>query len=69
MFSRANSRAFSASDVPRSRATCAAISFQWPGGVAVPAPSAQKWAISVCSAVRERLPAAPRSLTSSNAAA
>src|SRR5437867_13018592 len=38
--------------------------FQWPGGVSVPAPSAQKRAMVDCSAVRVELVAAPSCLTS-----
>ena len=41
-----------------------ATRFQWPGGVAVPAPSAQKRAIRVCSGVRAPLVSRPRRLTS-----
>src|SRR4051794_509780 len=63
IFSRANRRAFSASDVPRAAATVWAILFQWPRGETVPSPSDQKWAISVCSGVRARLSVPPRALT------
>ena len=53
MFNKANSLAFSSSVLPWSAPPIIrAILFQWPGGVSVPAPSAQNKAISVCSAVR-----------------
>src|SRR4051794_26193149 len=42
MLSRANRRALSASALPRCRATSWAMRFQCPGGVTVPASSAQK---------------------------
>src|SRR5207247_1805439 len=45
MFSAANRRASSASVSWRPAATCPTISFQWPGGVSVPPPSAQNRAI------------------------
>ncbi len=38
--------------------------FQWPGGVTVPAPSAQNQAMIVCSGVRFELSARPSALTS-----
>ena len=41
-----------------------AMRFQWPGGVSVPAPSAQNCAIRDCSGVREEPTAAPNALTS-----
>ncbi len=41
---------------------------RWPGGVAVPAPLFQYWAMAVWSAVRVALVAEPSSFTSSNAA-
>src|SRR5262245_36664501 len=43
------------------------MTFQWPGGVAVPGPSAQNSAICVWSAVRDALSIAPSALTSSYA--
>src|SRR5262245_5616795 len=55
MFRCAKSRAFSARELRRSRAIVWAMRFQWPGGVTVPASSAQKCAISVCSFVRRAL--------------
>lgn len=64
----ANSRAVSTSESPRASATCAAMPFQCPGGVAVPAPSAQKRAISVCSGVRTELFAFPRACTAATSA-
>src|SRR5437879_1198562 len=69
MFNSANIRADSASDSPCEIASFWAVSFQWPGGVTVPAPSAQNRAICVWSGVRTVLLAAPKSLTSLNSAA
>src|SRR5438128_5436821 len=64
MFKRANKRAFSSSVLPRAAPISCAMLFQWPGGVSVPAPSAQKRAIWDWSAVRVELVLAPSSLTS-----
>src|SRR6266568_4032754 len=64
MFNKANSLAFSSSVLPCPAAIICAILFQWPGGVSVPAPSAQNKAIWVCSSVRVEPTAAPSSLTS-----
>ena len=61
MFRSANSRAFSSSVVPIAAATSCAMTFQWPGGVTVPAPSAQNLAIAVCSSERDALETEPRS--------
>src|SRR5262245_9393600 len=61
---RANRRAFCASVLSRCPATIRAIEFQWPGGVSVPAPSAQNNAICDCSAVRADPTAAPSAFTS-----
>ena len=61
--SRANSLAFLSRSLPCAPATCWAIRFQWPGGVSVPPPSAQNFAISVCSSVRVALVAEPISRT------
>src|SRR5262245_26271663 len=69
MFNNAKSRAFSCTDNPDVRAALCAIRFQWPGGVTVPGPSAQKYAISVCSGVRTVLLRAPSVLTSSKSCA
>src|SRR5262249_25070294 len=49
--SSAKRRAFSMVVSPRSVAIERAMRFQWPGGVTVPSPSAQKWAMTVCSFV------------------
>ena len=65
MFKSANNLAFSSSVVPRAAAIICAMLFQWPGGVSVPAPSAQNKAISVWSSVRVEPTSAPSSLTSS----
>src|SRR5262245_30432962 len=46
-FRSAKSRALSSIDRPRFSATVAAMRFQCPGGVTVPSPSAQNFAISV----------------------
>src|SRR5215472_16374819 len=59
MLSRANSRALSSSEFPCAVAIPCAITFQWPGGVAVPPPSPQNRAISVWSGVRRELVLAP----------
>src|SRR5688572_26509465 len=59
MFSTAKSRAFCSSVRPCCALTSCAITFQWPGGVTVPAPSAQNLAISVSSRVRVALVADP----------
>src|SRR5512132_735584 len=64
MFKRANNLAFSSSVLPCAAAIVCAILFQCPGGVSVPAPSAQNKAISVSSSVRVDPTAAPSSLTS-----
>src|SRR4030095_426132 len=64
MFNKANSLAFSPSVLPCAAAMICAILFQWPGGVSVPAPSAQNKAISVCSSVRVEPVVAPSSVTS-----
>src|SRR6266496_4851321 len=69
MFNKANNLAFSSSVLPRAAEIVCAILFQWPGGVSVPAPSAQNKALSVCSSVRGEPTAAPSSLTSSKSAA
>src|SRR5262245_9070167 len=69
MFMSAKRRALSASAVPRSVLTCCAMRFQCPGGVSVPAPSAQNSAMSSCSAVRADPTAAPSNLTSFKSAA
>src|SRR5690242_2225739 len=60
MFSKANRRAFCSIELPLARATAWTMSFQWPGGVAVPGPSIQNKAISVWSAVRNEFEIAPR---------
>src|SRR5438034_1405684 len=52
-FNKANSRAFCSSVLPRTSAIICAILFQWPGGVSVPAASAQNKAINVWSSVRD----------------
>src|ERR1700751_4544841 len=62
MFRRANRRAFCSIVLPRWAATSRAITFQWPGGVTVPAPSAQKKTDAVCSAVRPLLSFEPNCL-------
>src|SRR5262249_8878342 len=67
--SMAKSRASSRSPSWRRRATAAAISFQWPGGGAVPELSFQNSAIWVWSGVRVVLLAAPRLSTWLSAAA
>src|SRR5262249_43221920 len=59
-FSIAKRRALSDSDRPRALATVQAMWFQCPTGVDVLMPSAQKFAISVCSGVRTELFFAPR---------
>src|SRR5687767_11579203 len=59
MFRSANSRAFCSSVRPCCPLTSCAITFQCPGGVTVPAPSAQNLAISVSSSVRVALVADP----------
>src|SRR5881394_3735816 len=64
MFKSANNLEFSSSVLPWAAAIVCAILFQCPGGVSVPAPSAQNNAICVCSAVRVEPIAAPSSLTS-----
>src|SRR5438093_11946824 len=64
ILSRANKRAFCASVLPEAALMSWAMLFQWPGGVSVPAPSAQKRAIWDWSAVRVELVFAPSSLTS-----
>ena len=48
MFNKANNLAFSSSVLPCAAARTCAMLFQCPGGVSVPAPSAQNRAISVC---------------------
>src|SRR5437879_5733615 len=63
-FNNANNRAFSSRVLPRTALMSWAMLFQWPGGVSVPAPSAQKRAIWDWSAVRVELVLAPSSLTS-----
>ena len=68
-FNSANSRAFWASVFPRAAATSCAMLFQWPGGVPVPAPSAQKSAMRSCSGVREDPSAAPKAFTSAYSSA
>src|SRR6185436_19255843 len=65
MFMSANNLAFSSIVVPCDAPIICAMLFQWPGGVSVPAPSAQNKAISVWSAVRVEPTAAPSCLTSS----
>src|SRR5690606_29233586 len=61
----ANSRAFSASERPRSAEMVWAIWKSWPGGLHVPLTStAQKKAICVCSVVRKGLLRAPSRFTS-----
>src|SRR5215210_825464 len=65
---RANRRAFSCRLRARSRERPLAIVIQCPGGVSVPAPSAQKRAICVWSAVRFGLLTRPIRLTSRKAA-
>jgi len=62
MFNKANNLAFSSSVLPCAAAIICAILFQWPGGVSVPAPSAQNNAIWVWSCVRVEPTAAPSSL-------
>src|SRR5215472_10532899 len=59
ILSSANSRALSSTEFPRAAAIVCAITFQWPGGVSVPAPSDQNRAISVWSGVRRELVLAP----------
>src|SRR5262249_14299622 len=63
----ANSRALLTVLRPRSAAMERAMRFQWPGGVAVPSPSAQKGAMPVCSLVRFVQWVPPSSLTSAKA--
>src|SRR5881394_1098299 len=46
-----------------------AMTFQWPGGVTVPPPSAQNLAIAVCSGVRVALSARPSSFVRLNSEA
>src|SRR4030095_11384197 len=69
MFNKANNLAFSSSRLPRASPRACAMLFQWPGGVSVPAPSAQNKAIWLCSSVRVEPTAAPSSLTSSQSSA
>src|SRR5438093_13787054 len=69
MFNKPNSLAFSSSVLPCAAPIICAILFQWPGGVSVPAPSAQNRAICVWSEVRVELVAAPSCLTSFMSAA
>src|SRR4030095_11754134 len=52
IFNKAKSLAFSSSVLARSAAIVFVTLFQGPGGVSVPAPSAQNCAISLCSSVR-----------------
>jgi hypothetical protein len=51
VFSTAKCRAELSVERPAHSTRSAAIVFQWPGGVVIPAPSAQKSAIRFCSAV------------------
>ena len=64
MFSSAKRRAFWSMVLPERTASPCAIVFQCPGGVSVPAPSAQNRAIVSWSDVRADPRAAPRALTS-----
>ena len=53
VFSTAKTRAAWAVSSLKARTRPSAISFQWPGGVKVPGPSAQKSAIARCSGVND----------------
>jgi hypothetical protein len=63
-FNRAKRRAFWRMVFLRAVTTSWAMTFQWPGRVTVPAPSAQKSAILVWSGVRVDLSSAPKAFTS-----
>src|SRR5262245_19770945 len=64
IFNKANNLAFCSNVLPCAAARICAMLFQCPGGVSVPAPSAQNKAICVCSSVRVDPTAAPSCLTS-----
>src|SRR5437899_1747616 len=68
-FNNANKRAFSSRVLRAAALMSCAMLFQWPGGVSVPAPSAQKRAIWDWSAVRVEMVFAPSCFTSLTSAA
>src|SRR5438132_5218801 len=68
MFKSAKSRAFCSNVLCCAAPTICAMLFQWPGGVSVPAPSAQKLAIVLCSSVRVEPTFAPSAFTSARSA-
>src|SRR5438034_3051176 len=61
-FNKAKRRAFSSRLFPSAVPTSCAMLFRWPGGVSVPAPSAQNRAICDWSGVRVEPDAGPRAL-------
>src|SRR5947208_14747856 len=69
MFNKPNSLAFSSSVLPCAAPIICAILFQWPGGVSVPAPSAQNKGSRGWCSVRVEPTTSPSSLTPLDCAA